>query len=133
MNFIQVIQVLCDYCNLAGKHCYRNSDPQCTQFIKTDQLLKWLSKLKESGIGVVELTGGEPTAHPDFTKILSKCCEFFSLTAIISNGTLWTKEIEDIVESNTDKLFIQIDLDGSSPKNHDWLRDVGCLKRQWLP
>jgi MoaA/NifB/PqqE/SkfB family radical SAM enzyme len=35
---------------------------------------------------VVELTGGEPTLHPDFLTIVKHCAEIFPLVSIITNG-----------------------------------------------
>jgi radical SAM protein with 4Fe4S-binding SPASM domain len=120
---------LTDYCNLTCKHCYRESSPQCQQFISSDSIFKWLSQFHEAGIAVIELTGGEPTAHPDFTRILTHSCNLFDLVAVISNGTLWTKEMLIAAQKNADQLMVQIDLDGCCAETHNALRGPNVFEK----
>ncbi|MBX9590103.1 MAG: radical SAM protein [Hyphomonadaceae bacterium] len=120
---------LTDYCNIMCRHCYRDSSPMRTSFIPTDKLLSWLEEFRQVGIGVVELTGGEPTSHPAFGSFLQRCGELFQITAVISNGTLWTDELLDIPAKFKDRIFIQIDLDGSNAESHDFLRGAGVFAK----
>jgi len=120
---------LTDYCNLACKHCYRESSPACSNFAPTEKLLGWLDELHQTGVAVVELTGGEPTSHPDFAAILRTCTAMFELTAVISNGTLWTDEMIAVASEAGDAMFAQIDLDGATAESHDYLRGKGVFDK----
>lgn len=120
---------LTEYCNLSCRHCYRDSSPARTRFAETARLLGWLEELRRSGVAVVELTGGEPTAHPDFCEILSLSCKLFQLTAVISNGTLWTEQMLSLAAQARDSLIVQIDLDGATAESHDFLRGKSVFEQ----
>lgn len=120
---------LTDYCNIACRHCYRDSSPARSHFIDTEKLLGWLHELRQMGLTGVELTGGEPTAHPDFARILERCVQLVPLTGIISNGTLWTDELVDLAARYIDRIYLQIDLDGPTAESHDFLRGAGVFAK----
>lgn len=63
---------ICDYCNLRCPVCYAASGPERQQFRTLDQIEKMLDAVvrNEGHPDVVQLSGGEPTVHPDFFKIV---------------------------------------------------------------
>ena len=59
---------ICDYCNLRCPVCYAASGPERQQFRTLEQIEKMLDAVvrNEGHPDVVQLSGGEPTMHPDF-------------------------------------------------------------------
>ncbi len=63
---------ICDYCNLRCPVCYADSGPERQQFRDLRQIEKMLDAVvrNEGHPDVVQLSGGEPTVHPDFFEIV---------------------------------------------------------------
>ena len=63
---------ICDYCNLKCPICYAESGPQRQQFRGLDEIERMLDAVvrNEREPDVVQISGGEPTLHPDFFKVL---------------------------------------------------------------
>src|SRR5581483_6640402 len=63
---------ICDYCNLRCPVCYASSGPERQQFRDLRQVEKMLDAVvrNEGHPDVVQLSGGEPTMHPNFFEIV---------------------------------------------------------------
>src|SRR5215469_638296 len=63
---------ICDYCNLRCPVCYASSGPERQQFRDVNQVEKMLDAVvrNEGHPDVVQLSGGEPTVHPNFFEIM---------------------------------------------------------------
>jgi hypothetical protein len=63
---------ICDYCNLRCPVCYAASGPERQQFRTLPQIESMLDAVvrNEGHPDVVQLSGGEPTMHPDFFTIV---------------------------------------------------------------
>ena len=63
---------ICDYCNLRCPVCYASSGPERQQFRTLAQVEKMLDAVvrNEGHPDVVQLSGGEPTVHPNFFEIV---------------------------------------------------------------
>jgi uncharacterized radical SAM superfamily Fe-S cluster-containing enzyme len=63
---------VCDYCNLRCPVCYASSGPERQQFRDLPLIEKMLDAVvrNEGQPDVVQISGGEPTMHPDFFAIL---------------------------------------------------------------
>jgi hypothetical protein len=63
---------ICDYCNLRCPVCYAASGPERQQFRTLPKIEKMLDAVvrNEGHPDVVQLSGGEPTMHPDFFTIV---------------------------------------------------------------
>jgi len=63
---------ICDYCNLRCPVCYAASGPERQQFRTLSQIESMLDAVvrNEGHPDIVQLSGGEPTMHPDFFTIL---------------------------------------------------------------
>ena len=63
---------ICDYCNLRCPVCYADSGPERQQFRTLAQIEKMLDAVvrNEGHPDVVQLSGGEPTVHPNFFEIV---------------------------------------------------------------
>jgi len=63
---------ICDACNLSCPICYAESGPHRTTYKSLDQIERMLDAIVGNEIepDVVQISGGEPTIHPDFFAIL---------------------------------------------------------------
>ncbi len=63
---------ICDYCNLTCPICYAESSPKRMQFRTLEQIEFMLDAVvrNEGQPDVVQISGGEPTLHPDFFRVL---------------------------------------------------------------
>jgi molybdenum cofactor biosynthesis enzyme MoaA len=107
---------ICDYCNLRCPVCYAASGPERQQFRTLEQIEKMLDAVvrNEGHPDVVQLSGGEPTVHPDFFKIveLAKARPIKHLM-VNTNGVRIAQE-EDFVKRLADykedfEVYLQFD------------------------
>jgi MoaA/NifB/PqqE/SkfB family radical SAM enzyme len=106
---IRKCNLSCAYCNEFDK----TSDP-----VPLDLLKARAKKLKKLGSFSINLTGGEPTMHPDLPELI-RYCRYelkFLKTTMISNGFYLKKElIETLNESGLQDM--QISIDGVKPND----------------
>lgn len=107
---------ICDYCNLRCPVCYAASGPERQQFRTLSQVEKMLDAVvrNEGHPDVVQLSGGEPTVHPDFFEIveLAKARPIRHLM-VNTNGIRIAQE-EDFVKRLADykedfEVYLQFD------------------------
>src|SRR5580704_2620314 len=63
---------IADHCNLSCPICYSSSGPERKEFRTLDQIEKMLDAVvrNEREPDVIQISGGEPTLHPDFFHVL---------------------------------------------------------------
>jgi tetraether lipid synthase len=63
---------ICDFCNLRCPICYASSGPDRQHFRPLEQIERMLDAVvrNEGQPDVVQISGGEPTMHPEFFKVL---------------------------------------------------------------
>ena len=63
---------ICDYCNLSCPICYADSSPQRQSFRTLTEIESMLDAVVRNELqpDVVQISGGEPTMHPDFFAVL---------------------------------------------------------------
>ena len=107
---------ICDYCNLRCPVCYAASGPERQQFRDLKQIEKMLDAVvrNEGHPDVVQLSGGEPTVHPNFFEIveLAKARPIRHLM-VNTNGVRIAQE-EDFVRRLADykedfEVYLQFD------------------------
>lgn len=111
-------------CNLKCLHCYRGCEPGTGVRLPTGKLLSIIRSMADHGVTSVELTGGEPTIHPDFFAVLDLCCSSFHNVAVLSNGWRIDDAFAARMAERPRPPFVQVDLDGSDASTHDGLRGV---------
>lgn len=85
-KFPQILHIeLTGACNFHCDHCYKNANPQ-NKYIDYEQLISLIYKPLINKTQVVHLTGGEPTLHPDFEKIVKRFHDTYTLQ-LTTNGT----------------------------------------------
>lgn len=101
-------------CNLSCSYC--NEFDQASDPIPFTTLKERVKKLKSLGSFSINLTGGEPTMHPDLPDLIHYCRHQlkFLRTSIISNGFYLTPEyIEKLNQAGLQDM--QISIDGVEP------------------
>ena len=65
---------ICDACNLECPICYANSGPARQSYRSVEQVVSMLDAIVANELepDVVQISGGEPTLHPDFFEILDE-------------------------------------------------------------
>jgi radical SAM protein with 4Fe4S-binding SPASM domain len=93
MSPVSVQFEITEKCNLQCKFCYNSQQPVvCTNYREIIQRL-----VDENVMGII-ITGGEPTLHPDFMKIVELCSLSFVKVQVQTNGIFLTKEIAKDLE-----------------------------------
>ena len=103
-------------CNLSCAYC--NEFDSSSNPVPLETLKARARKLKELGAYSINLTGGEPTMHPDLPELIRYCRRElkFLNTSMISNGFYLKKElIESLNEAGLQDM--QISIDGVKPND----------------
>ncbi len=103
-------------CNLSCTYC--NEFDQKSDPIPLETLKARARKLKELGAYAINLTGGEPTMHPDLPELIRYCRKDlkFLKTSMITNGFYLKKElIEQLNDAGLQDM--QISIDGVKPND----------------
>ena len=68
---------ICDACNLTCPICYAGSGQHRTEYRTVEQISAMLDCVvrNEKQPDIVQISGGEPTLHPDFFRVLEMCKE----------------------------------------------------------
>lgn len=113
-----LVQVeLTEACNLRCKFCYNSQKPRYNK-----RVFDMLDRLAEQGVMQINLTGGEPLAHPQFYEILDYACKLFPNVVILSNGSLMNRDALEKIHK-ADVTSINISIHGNREK-HEALTQV---------
>lgn len=123
-------------CNLRCPVCYASSGPG-GQHLPLDDCKRAIDRLVEveGAPEVLQLSGGEPTLHPQFAEILAYAMEGpTELVMINTNGLRFLQDdaLLDLVASHTRRLEIYLQFDGFSPASAEALRGSAALVDQKL-
>jgi radical SAM protein with 4Fe4S-binding SPASM domain len=103
-----------DTCNFRCDHCYVSASPEKLGRREGEDLFSLFATMRENGVRVVELTGGECTTHPEFKEILACAARNFHLVAIVSNGyLLGTRDGLAEYVGSFDNVACQVSIDGN--------------------
>lgn len=116
-------------CNLRCIHCYGAFENNREDEWPEDKLIDLIDTLSENGACVVELTGGECTIHPNFSRILSHCFEKMDVVCILTNGVALTDETCDIIIHHADRVFLQICINGTEDYHNKFTQSKTAYKR----
>ncbi|HUT94270.1 MAG TPA: radical SAM protein [Thermoguttaceae bacterium] len=75
-------------CNLRCKHCYNHSGEGPVQELTLGQLTALFEQLQQFGQKTLQVSGGEPTLHPDFPAIVAEAGRRGMAVSINTNGVL---------------------------------------------
>jgi len=122
-----VIWNLIRRCNLTCKHCYSiSADTDFPNELNTEQVYEVMDDLKQYGVPVLILSGGEPLLRSDIFDIARRSKDMGFYTALSTNGTL-------IDESNIDRIadmgfdYLGISIDGIAETHDKFRRKEGAF------
>jgi heme d1 biosynthesis radical SAM protein NirJ len=122
-----VIWNLIRRCNLACKHCYATSaDIDFAGELSTEEVYAVMEDLREFGVSVLILSGGEPLLRPDIFAISQRAKEMGFYVGLSSNGTLIDeRNIADIERVGYD--YVGVSLDGMRDTHDRFRRKQGAF------
>lgn len=95
-------------CNLACTYC--NEFDSFSEPVPLDEMCIRVDKLGELGTGIVTISGGEPTLHPDLDAIIARIRANGMIAGLITNGYFLTPErIHRLNSAGLQHLQISID------------------------
>lgn len=115
-------------CNLRCKHCYLCADIHKTAMITYEQFLSLVNTLVENNVVNIEITGGEIFMHPRILDILKVCYKNFAMVGVLTNGTVMTDEVLELITEHKDRTVVNISIDSIDSEIHD---DFRGMKGAW--
>ncbi len=115
-------------CNFACRFCYnpvkrttqerevpesRDAEP-----LRLDEIFKILSRLKDSGVLFLTLTGGEPLLHGNFWEIMEEAVRLSFAVRIFTNGALIDERTANRFEK-TRPYCVEMSIYGASEKGYE--------------
>ncbi len=129
-------------CNLTCPTCFAGSSPQETWEMSFAEFESKLDRLLDRGKGdadMVQLSGGEPTIHPDLERMVSLCLERGVRKVYVNtNGVRIAKDRELVrrladIDGGRDRLQFYLQFDGLEERTHALIRGargLSAIKRQ---
>jgi len=97
-------------CNLKCLHCYGNYGGN-RPTMSCENAKKLFRDLKQLGVKIIELTGGDITMNPQLNEILLEAVsQNFQNVSLLTNGICLSDEVCETIIKHKDNLYIQIDL-----------------------
>ena len=114
-------------CNLTCPTCYAGSSPQNKTFMSVDQFTKTIDGLLEKGKGdadLIQLSGGEPTIHPQFFDIVEIALDRGIKQVYINTNAikLSRREFAERVASYGSRVSVYLQFDGFKRSTYGLLR-----------
>jgi len=107
---------ICDACNLTCPICYAGSGQHRTEFRSLEQIEAMLDCVvrNEKNPDVVQISGGEPTLHPDFFRVLEMCKERPIRHLMVNTNGIRIAQDEEFAKRLSDfmpefELYLQFD------------------------
>jgi len=124
---------LTNICNLHCSYCLRDEDALYhapANFLSPELLQKIIAEARESiGITSVNFTGGEPTLHPEFRRILEVAEAEGVKVSFVTNGWRFERIWPAVLAHRETITHVAFSLDGASAESHDAWRGAGSFVR----
>ncbi len=114
-------------CNLTCPTCYAGSSPLNKSFMSVEQFTDLLDGLLEKGKGdadLIQLSGGEPTIHPQFFELVEIALQKGIKQVYINTNAikLSRRDFAERVASYGSRVSVYLQFDGFRPKTYGLLR-----------
>ncbi len=114
------------HCNLRCRYCYFFGNPfGVSSDLPTQEWLTFFDELGALSVMDVCLGGGEPFLRSDLAELINGIVKNGMRFSIISNGTLVSDSMADILGGSRRLNYVQISLDSAIPSEHDHCRGEG--------
>ncbi|MFA4846407.1 MAG: radical SAM/SPASM domain-containing protein [Patescibacteria group bacterium] len=106
-------------CNLACRHCYRNSSPKAELLgtMTDEDWIRLIHEAKEVGCTLVQFIGGEPLVHPSFSLLLQIAHGTGMNVEVFTNATLVEDDVADLFSKYGTRVAVSVYAD--DPVTHD--------------
>ncbi len=111
-------------CNFRCKHCYQRADRPLPSELSLEEKLNLVDQLDKAGVAAVAISGGEPTIHPDFYRIVKELASRGIHTSVATNG--WTFADREKLQKAVDLglKYVEVSVDSAKPEKHDEFRGI---------
>ncbi|HFE44801.1 MAG TPA: radical SAM protein [Nannocystis exedens] len=113
-------------CNLRCSHCLQ-SEHSASHDLSLNEFRALLDREAKTGVGVVSLTGGEATLHPQFSEFVREIQTRRLLWTLTTNGLLLDRILRNFCIHPAS--LVTISLDGPDAASHDEVRAPGTFRR----
>ena len=124
---------LTNICNLHCSYCLRDEDAlyhDPANFLPLELFTRVARDARDSmGIEQLMFTGGEPTLHPGFGKLLAAVKALDLKCSFVTNGWHFERVWPLIVEHRDAVTHVSFSLDGPTRETHDHWRGAGSFDR----
>ncbi len=124
---------LTNICNLHCSYCLRDEDALYhtpANFLSIDLLQKIFSEGRAvMGLTNVGFTGGEPTLHPQFARVLDLAADHRLKFSFVTNGWHFERIWPTVLAHRDSITNIAFSLDGATREDHDYWRGEGSFVR----
>ncbi|MEM4890451.1 MAG: radical SAM protein [Nitrososphaerota archaeon] len=112
-------------CNLKCVHCYQSAGPTPgSDELTSKERVEVIRQIDEMGIPVVALSGGEPTIHPDFLRVVEEGARRGIYMAVATNGIKFADDEFARRAIEAGLRYVEVSLDSTEPGEHDGFRGV---------
>ncbi|MHC4444022.1 MAG: methyltransferase domain-containing protein [Planctomycetota bacterium] len=116
-------------CNMTCNHCLFSSGPDQQAELDARRILQLADQAVQLGCKVFALTGGEPFVHRKFEPMIDGLFKYDDTNVVIlTNGTLLRRYGDALKRWPSERLHLQISLDGLQ-QNHDRIRGQGAFAK----
>ncbi|MBI4801913.1 MAG: radical SAM protein [Elusimicrobia bacterium] len=116
-------------CNLSCLHCCNNSSQTADTGLSGDKICELLKQLKNAGLNSLYITGGEPTQHPDFRKILPFLKTIGLDATLATNGYIDEAVVPLIKEGVCHEAGVFVSMDGIGDAHDRFRGKQGSYQR----
>lgn len=124
---------LTNICNLHCSYCLRDEDAlyhSPANFFPVELFARVIGRARETmSIEQVMFTGGEPTLHPGFGKLLATVAELGLKCSFVTNGWHFERVWPLMVQHREALTHVSFSLDGTTRETHDYWRGEGSFVR----
>ena len=124
---------LTNICNLHCSYCLRDEDAlyhRPANFLPVELFARVARDARDSmGIEQVMFTGGEPTLHPEFGKLLAAAATLDLKCSFVTNGWHFERVWPLLLEHRDALSHVSFSLDGATQEVHDRWRGEGSFER----
>ena len=118
---------LTNECNLRCPHCFLSAGIAKQNELSTEEIENLLDGIVGYGIKSVTFSGGEIAIRQDLLHIIDYACSIGLSVTLLTNGTLWTKEMISLVAKKVSS--VQISIDGYSDEENSRIRGYGNFQK----
>jgi MoaA/NifB/PqqE/SkfB family radical SAM enzyme len=124
---------LTNICNLHCSYCLRDEDAlyhSAANFLPVELFARVAGDARQSmGIEQILFTGGEPTLHPEFGKLLAAVAALDLKCSFVTNGWHFERVWPLLIEHRKAVTHVSFSLDGVTSEAHDRWRGDGSFER----